>query len=386
MNILNSIREKLQHYRIQYASIIKSASFSENIIKGVYRTYVNHEKVIAWVDGCPVFTTFSPPALSIVQANMEARNAISRMQNRKHPNMVNIAVTDKCNCDCIHCSFTSMKKKRKILSTADFKKVIKDSQDLGVSTITFSGGEPLMNSDLCELIKTVHPNLSVSVLFTNGWFLEEKARELKKSGLCSVNVSIDSYDAKKHDVLRKKKGAFDRAVKGIKASKHEGIITGISSSVSREHVKEGEIHQIIELGKTLKVNEVIFFDYVPTGNLTNRKDLLGKQEWTDEIIKIADKYNKRYDYPGITVYSHIKSHRGMGCAGGSTFFYVSPYGDVCPCDFNPTVLGNILDEPLELIWNRMITSKEYMHSSFGGCRMQDTKFRKNSSGKIRMQQ
>tara|TARA_Y100000034_G_scaffold136768_1_gene215590 strand:- start:24392 stop:25549 length:1158 start_codon:yes stop_codon:yes gene_type:complete len=375
----SKIIKEVEDTRLIIACMTKMISFSVNIIKGVYKGYINHDKIIAWSNGCPVYSSFSPPALSKVQANMEARNTISIMQNRKHPNMINIAITDKCNCNCIHCSFKSMKlhqQKRKVLNTNQIKKVIHDAQQLGVCTIMFSGGEPLMRKDIYKLIKSVDKDLSVTLLFTNGWFLKENVKKLKKAGLNSVNVSIDSSIPKKHDLLRNKKRLFLKTIEGIKAAKKQGLIVGISSCLSKKQVESGELDDIIRLGKKLKVNEIIIFDNIPTGKLIHRNDIINDQSWTQNIIDIVNKYNKRYDFPAVYSYSHIKSYKGLGCSGGTTFFYVSPYGDICPCDFNPLVIGNVLKTPLYLIWDKLSHMKEFNQASFKGCKMLDQSYRK----------
>jgi MoaA/NifB/PqqE/SkfB family radical SAM enzyme len=38
---------------------------------------------------------------------------------------------------------------------------------------------------------------------------------------------------------------------------------------------------------------------------------------------------------------------------GHAYFYISPYGDVMPCCFIPLTFGNIRDEPLKMILERM---------------------------------
>ena len=107
---------------------------------------------------------------------------------------------------------------------------------------------------------------------------------------------------------------------------------------------------------------------MPAGKLTNRVDLKGKQDWTKEIIRISEKYNKNYDYPGVYAYSYIKSAQGLGCAAGVTIFYINPYGDICPCDFSNASVGNIKSEPLHTLWDKMI--QKYKCTSLDGCRIQ----------------
>ena len=49
-------------------------------------------------------------------------------------------------------------------------------------------------------------------------------------------------------------------------------------------------------------------------------------------------------------------------------------GEVTPCDFTPLTFGNVRDEDLEDIWERMIAHEAYCEHK-NCCRMQDQSFR-----------
>ncbi len=293
------------------------------------------DKIIGWSDGYPSFYILSPPLLSNPASNSMTTRIMSIYQWRKLPDYASIAITDKCNCDCEYCSFTSMKKESKLLSTSELINSIKQAQELGASTINFTGGEPLMNKDITTLIESVDKNLSQAILFTNGFFLKKRAKELKKAGLTSVIVSIDSHIPEKHNSRRGLENLFEKATEGIKEAKKEKLLVGISTVVSREDVEKGNIVKIFELGRKLKVNDILIFDEIPSGNYFEREDLSWEQNELDKIIDICAEYQKRKSFPGIHPYSFSKSHRGVGCAAAVSQFYISPYGEVTPCDFMP---------------------------------------------------
>jgi len=297
-------------------------------------------------------------------------------QNRTLPNMVDIAITDKCNCDCLHCSFKSMKDKRKEMTTEQVKDVIRQSQDIGVTVINFLGGEPLLRNDILEILKSVDKKRSTTLMFTNGWFLEKYARNLKIAGLDSINVSLDHYIPKEHDRIRGREGLFEHAIKGIIAAKKAKLTVAISCCIDKKALNDGVLIKIIELAKKLKVNEVIVFDAIPTGAIADRKDLIGNKEWIEEILNISGKYNNRYDYPSVYPYAHVRSYKSLGCCGGTSFFYITPYGDICPCDFNPVIFGNILETPLYILWDKLNSNEHFSKSSWNGCKLQDIKYRK----------
>jgi MoaA/NifB/PqqE/SkfB family radical SAM enzyme len=262
------------------------------------------------------------------------------------------------------------------MTTEEMIDVIRQCQDLGVAIINFVGREPLLRKDILELIKAVDKKRSISVMYTNGYFLEEYADKLRKAGLDNIAVSIDSHIPARHDSIKKVKGIFERAVKGIKACKKAGLTVAISCCIDEKSVKDGTLVNIIELGKRLKVNEVLVYDAKPVGAFSCRKDLFYEKGWIQDTIDIAQKYNQKYDYPGIYNYAYLRTYKSLGCGGGTTYFAISPYGDVCPCDFNKTSFGNILKKPLYLIWDKISTNPDLCKASWNGCRLKDPKINK----------
>ena len=93
--------------------------------------------------------------------------------------------------------------------------MIDQSQNLGISIIAFTGGEPLLRKDIFELISHVDKRKAVPILFTNGLLLsDEVAEKLAKAGLYSIFVSIDSPNPKEHDQLRGMPNLFETAIEG----------------------------------------------------------------------------------------------------------------------------------------------------------------------------
>lgn len=290
------------------------------------------------------------------------------------PNLMSFAINDVCNAVCEHCSFFTGvdDKSRKVMNLEQSKTVIKEAQELGVSVINFVGGEPLLREDFPEILKSVNKDLSTTVMFTNGLLLEEKIEALKKAGLDSVYISLDSSDPVIHDKFRGRKGLFDAAVKGIRKAKKIGMSTGISCCISPETFLKGELDKIIELGKSIGIHEVVVFDAMPTGRYKHRKDLIDNHDWVEAMIQSTVKYNQDLSYPGVVLYAYATSHRSVGCSCGTSYLYVSPYGDIMSCDFNHVKFGNVLTEPMYKIWDKMTSLPEFRQAKWGGCKIKDS--------------
>jgi len=362
--------------RLRWLMATKSLDFSAEATERLYRIYTNHGKVIHYRRGRPVYSLSTPALYTGPSANFFARQVYKCIHGKNTPNLLSFAVTGECNATCGHCSFfkDESQKSRPPVTLAQAAYLLKSAQDLGVSVINFTGGEPLVREDLPAIIRSVDKSLSATMLFTNGWYLKERCAELKRAGLDSLYVSIDSAEPKKHDTLRGLEGLFDRAAEGIGSALSAGFSVGISCCISPESYRGGELDRVIELAKRLRVHEVLVYDTVPTGRCAQREDLRANIAWLEEMIASVAKYNEDPAYPGVLVYAYATSHRGVGCTSGVNYFYLSPWGDVCPCDFNHMSFGNALKEPLYRIWDRMTSLPEFRCAKWGYCRMKDPEF------------
>lgn len=368
------IKRKVQ---FGWALLTKGPTYSMEILQSIYQIYLNHHKIIHYRDGHPVYSLTTPAAFSGPAANFLSRILFRTIQNKNMPNLFSFAVTDACNADCAHCSFYAGVEddSKSILTLQQAQKVIRDAQDLGVSVINFVGGEPLVRKDLPEILKAVDKRRSTTVLFSNGWLLAEKARELRQSGLDGVYVSLDSPIAHEHDRIRQVDGLYDKALVAIQEAARQGLSTGISYCITKDAYLNGDLEKIIQLGKRIGVHEILVFDMLPTGRCKHREDLVDSGAWVDDMINSAVPYNQSDDYPGIIFFSYMTSHRSVGCSCGTSYFYLSPYGEVMSCDFNHAIFGSVLEQDLYSLWDQMTSHQEFKQAKWGGCKIKDSEFR-----------
>ncbi len=361
-------------FRMAAALISKGPDYSDFFTRNLYRIYLGHNKIIHFRDGFPVYSLSTPALFSRAAANFLQRNFFKTITGRTNHNLMSLAITEKCCANCQHCSFQTedLKQKQNPLKKEELIKLIKDAQELGVTVINILGGEPLLHPDILEIIGAVNKNLSTVILITNGMKLKAIAHNLKRVGLDGVYVSIDSADPDKHNRFRNTLGIFEAAMEGIKNAKRAGLSVGISCCVDPESLASGELEKIFELGKKIGVHEILVFGATPSGKYSSRSDLMDRNSFTDDLIAFAGKYNRRQDYPGILIYGYTSSHRSIGCSGGVNYFYVNPFGEVSPCDFNHAVFGNIREKPLHEILDSMAAAFEG-HTKYGGCRLKDSR-------------
>lgn len=357
--------------RLKWFLLTRSLNYGVDFTTILYQIYLNHSKIIHFRQGFPVYSLSTPAVFSPPAANFLARALYRTIQNKNLPNLMSFAVNATCNAACEHCSFFEAVDEpgRAVLTLEQGRDAIAQAQELGVSVINFVGGEPLQRPDLPDLIRSVDRQRSTTVLFTNGWLLQERAPALRAAGLDSIYVSLDGPDAAAHDAFRKTPGLFDRALAGLKQAKSLGFSVGISTTMTPERHARGELAAMVELGKRLGVHEVLVFDALPSGRYKDREDLRNNPDWVEEMIQAAKPYNQDATYPGVVFFAYLTSHRSVGCSCGTSYFYLSPYGDVMSCDFNARSFGNITTEPLWRVWERLTTTPEFCQAKWGGCKV-----------------
>jgi MoaA/NifB/PqqE/SkfB family radical SAM enzyme len=331
---------------------------------------------IAMHDGGFVYSLYQPPVPSARMVNAMSR-AIIRGREPIYPTTCTLQVTARCQLDCAHCSAARFKtQERRELTTEEWKSVLRQSADLGIYNIVFTGGEPLLRKDICELISAVDSRRANAMMFTNGLLLtEENVARLRDAGLFSAMVSLDDPRPQEHNKLRGRSNGFQDATAGIRNALEAGLLVGISTYAGPDDVRSGRTEQMIEFAREMGVHEITIFDVVPTGKLLPLEhDQLLTEADKDRLIELEQRYNALGDYPHIITQAFINGPQGAGCFAAYVQYYMTTYGDVTPCDFTPLTFGNIRDDSLEDIWNRMLTHPAYCQPS-DHCRMQDPDFR-----------
>ena len=173
-------------------------------------------------------------------------------------------ITRACNLKCVHCyAHATDKSSSSELSTAEGLHLIDDLSDYGVPVILFSGGEPLVRKDLPQLAAYAVSKGMRAVISTNGTLIDrEKARTLKAIGLSYVGISLDGME-EVNDRFRGAKGAFAKAMHGIRCCQEAGIKVGLRFTVNKRNIDE--IPGIFDLLEQMEIPRVCFYHLVYSG-------------------------------------------------------------------------------------------------------------------------
>lgn len=288
--------------------------------------------------------------------------------------------TKRCNLRCAHCYASATPTGAPEELSLDGKlEVLRQIDEAGVAILAISGGEPLLSRDFWVVAERASKAGILVSVATNGTLITRSvARRLREAGVRYVEVSLDSPIPEVHDRFRGVKGAWDRAIRGIRNAKAEGLSVGIAFTVTR--LNKDDVGELLALAKELGVDAVVAFNFVPTGrgesivsldlNPYERYELLSKlyRAWRELGLQV---YSTSPTYSLITISqgglaSHFlafNEHERFpvapiaiaeligGCGAGITYMAIEANGDAQPCVFIPVKIGNVLKEGLLNIWH-----------------------------------
>jgi MoaA/NifB/PqqE/SkfB family radical SAM enzyme len=280
--------------------------------------------------------------------------------DKPHVDNAILAITARCEYGCKHCY------ERRNIGTQDpvpverWKVVIRQLQEIGVSIVILSGGEPMLRyGGLLELLRSGDKSRSDFHIHTSGAGVTAgRARELREAGLTAAAVGLDDVDPQRLDSLRGKRGAFDQALKALAYFNEAEVFTYVNLCLTPELVRSGQLWDYFEMARDMHVGLIEVLEPRPCGGYRGREmGTLFTQEDRDAVREFIRKGNHdaRYrDYPLLYSIPEIESPDKMGCTlGGLSHFTIDSAGNVNPCVFVPVSFGNILHEDLPAIFSRM---------------------------------
>ena len=322
-------------------------------------------------------------------------------------NVAQIEITGRCNLKCKHCRGSASKNNmtdmplEKIIEIVNFAK---DNSDNGFVEVVLSGGEPLLHSDITQIIAYCLKENVYTEITTNGLLINsEFTNAIKNNKLVTISVSIDSCNSALHDSFRGMNGAYDKAINGIKMLVENGVRTRIRSTVSKNNLDEME--RLILLAEALNVDSIAFGPIIPVGNAMElKKEMFNTpaemKNFIETFYALKEKYKNRihvvtneclhilHDYKDLSEGS--SEERVLdGCSAGIVSFNVLINGDVTPCSmfhkkiFNVYESTNYTEDYIQSSLLKNLIVRNYtgkcgrcaLKDSCGGCRVRAEYYR-----------
>ena len=184
-----------------------------------------------------------------------------------------ISVTDRCNFRCRYCMPKEIFSREYeflardlLLSFEELTRLTKIAVGLGVEKVRITGGEPLLRTNLEQLIEMLGAvdGLHDITLTTNGVLLDRKAEALAAAGLRRVTVSLDSLDDEVFMKMNDVGFPVQKVLDGIEAAAAAGLAPIKVNMVVKRGVND---HSVLEMAEHFRGtgHVVRFIEYMDVG-------------------------------------------------------------------------------------------------------------------------
>ena len=226
-----------------------------------------------------------------------------------------ISVTERCNLRCVYCmpaGGLELKPRESILHFEEILRLTKLFRSLGVNKVRFTGGEPLVRKNLEELIGEVSALSGIDTigLTTNGVLLEEKVATLRKAGVTTLNISLDTLQAELFSKIALR-ATFEKVLHGIEAALALNFRAIKLNMVVMGGINDAEVLDYVELARSERV-DVRFIEFMPfAGNHWKKATLVPSSETRRLIEKKHKMICINEDDPSrVTREYHIEGFAG----------------------------------------------------------------------------
>jgi hopanoid biosynthesis associated radical SAM protein HpnH len=230
---------------------------------------------------------------------------------KRYPLVLMLEPLFRCNLACAGCGKIQYPAHilKKELSPEDCFKAV---EECGAPMVSIPGGEPLMHSQIAEIVKGLVARRKYIYLCTNALLLKEKLDLFTPSKYLTFSVHVDG-EREHHDFSVCREGGYDLAIAGMKEALKRGfrvttnttLFDGADPNSVREH-----FDQMMELGvEGMMLSPGYSYDKAP-----DQKHFLGKARTKRLFRAILSNRKKSWQFNQSTLFlEYLMGKREYKC-------------------------------------------------------------------------
>lgn len=264
---------------------------------------------------------------------------------KKIPIDAMIVLTERCHLRCQQCYL--VENPRPEMSTDEIKDTLKQLSQAGTLSVTFTGGEPLLRTDIYELIEVAKNHGFLVRLFTTATPCNpDRSARLKQAGLHSASISLYAAEPAIHDEITQIPGSFAKTIEGAKNLMEVGV--RVQLKFLQMSFNADQLIPTYELTQSLGARFQFGFDV--TACHDGRRDPIEMQLQEETLLQV---HRTLMQYAPDTL-GRISPRTGNpdrpACIAGHTRIVFGTDGSAYPCMDFTEPMGNIREQSLQDIW------------------------------------
>jgi PqqA peptide cyclase len=269
-------------------------------------------------------------------------------------------LTYACPLQCPYCSnplgLTASRKNE--LTTEQWIDVMRQARKLGAVQLGFSGGEPMLRSDLETLIIEAKALGFYSNLITSSVGLNaDKIAAFKSAGLNHIQISFQGSN-REANIKFGGTDSFEHKLAMAQEVIRQGVALGLNFVLHRGNINQVEPFLLLAESLNAEFVELANCQYYAWA-LHNREQLLPSKDQLVDAENVVNRFRENHN-GSVEVFFVAPDYyddRPKKCSNGwaTTFMTITPTGDVLPCQTAQVIKGlefpNIRDTSLKDIWH-----------------------------------
>jgi radical SAM protein with 4Fe4S-binding SPASM domain len=249
----------------------------------------------------------------------------------RRPDGMTFELTYGCNLRCVHCYNPTHRALPHELTTAEVCALLKQIADLGVLTVTFTGGEPSVRPDIRDILRYArHQGLLIDLMTNATRITPTFAELLREVAVGQINVSIYGATEAVYERMTAVPGSYRLFRQGLLELAAAALPVVVRMPVTT--INCDEIQACRELVESLhmKFQYCLEIMTTTTGNRTPLQYRLNPEK----KIAIDQELLPMRETP-LGKESCSANQSFIECACGHTRFAITPYGEMNLCTAFP---------------------------------------------------
>lgn len=259
-------------------------------------------------------------------------------------------ITSRCNANC-DCCYT-LDNSAIDLDFKDVTKAIDKVADSGILTLNFTGGEPFIRNDFLKIMEySIQKDFWHFSILSNGTLLNNEHFSFLKqnaSYFSNFQMSIFSYDAKKHDEYMKIKGAHKKILNTADKLRSYGIPVTLSFNIFDFNFKDYQqtLYLMTEHSDMQQIGVTKLFDHCKGScNKERLKESTTEKFYEKMLTSSPGLLKSQKKKMAKALEMKLSPEKTNLCTGIYTSIFIDSLGNLRPCPaFRRITAGNIFDE------------------------------------------